>query len=215
MWTIGKTEHLECPEEFNRLLGDIYGLNRYGDALYRVIWGQSLTRRVSMISGGYEDQSIGGNLAAWLVQRWTPPEKWGSRSLFAMINKDPENGQVLFPYPEFGQYETVFNLGDGQLNYGIIHSLMPFLEEMAYLSQAQVEAYRDRQKELENKKDVDLIADRLMDSLPTRYGPTSYGRGGCRTSILDKKMAEIQQVWNRINPKKLKLRPKGMSVSSF
>jgi len=203
MWTVGLTERHETPEDFQQILTDIYGVTRYGDPIYRVIWGQSEFRRVSKPEGGYENQSIGGNLASWLVQRWVPPEKWGSRNLFSIINKDPANNQLLFPYPEFGSYETIHNLGPGQLNYGIFHSLMPFLEEISYLSEAEIKAYKERQKFLDNKKDVEMIADRLMDSLPTRYGPVSYGRGGCRTSVLTKKMDEIQQVWNRIDPRTL------------
>jgi hypothetical protein len=207
---MGPTERHECPADFQQILTDIYGVNRYGDPLYRVVWGQSEFRRVSKVDGGYENQSIGGNLAAWLIQRWTPPEKWGSRSLFNMVNKDPANNQVLFPYPEFGQYETIHNLGSGQLDYGIFHSLMPFLEEITYMSEAEIKAFKERQKQLENDRDVETITDRLMDALPTRYGPTSYGRGGCRTSVLDKKMAEIQQVWNSVDHKKLK-HVRGMS----
>ncbi|HEY5236602.1 MAG TPA: hypothetical protein VIJ14_10515 [Rhabdochlamydiaceae bacterium] len=203
MISIGLSERLECPQEWNDLLGDIFGVNWYGDNLYRVIWGQTDTIRVSKEKGGYEDQVAGGNLAAWLIQRWTPPEKWGTPTAFGIFNIDPANGQLLFPYPEYGLYETVHNLGSAPLDYGIIFSTIPFLEELSYLSQAELRAYKDRQKELENKADVEMITDRLMDALPTRYGPVSYGRGGCRTSVLTKKMDEIQQVWNRIDPRTL------------
>jgi hypothetical protein len=30
-------------------------------------------------------------------------------------------------------------------------------------------------------------------------GPVSYGQQGCRTSLLDRKMHAIQQVWNRLS----------------
>ena len=204
MVSIGLYERLECPEEFNELLRDTFGVNMFGDPIYRVLWGQTETMRVSRPEGGYQDQTLGGNLPAWLLQRWTPPEKWGTPQVFEYINKDPVNNQPLFPYPEFGIYETIHNLGQGVLDYGLFRTVFPMLEEIMYLSFAQLQAAKDRQKELENHREVEEITDRLMDALPTRYGPTSYGRAGCRTSVLDRKMAEIQQVWNRIDPKKLR-----------
>ena len=204
MWSCGKVERHTCPEDFQQLLSDIFGLNHFGDPLYRVVWGQTETLRVSKPEGGYEDQTVGGNVASWLIQKWTSPEKWGSRELFYYMNTDPANNQLLFPYPEFGEYQTIHNLGDGQLNYGIILHLMPFLVEILSLSQAQVDSYRERQKELKNRQEVEEIATRMMDTLPTRYGPVSYGRGGCCTSLLAKKEHDIQQVWNRVDPSKLK-----------
>lgn len=200
MWTCGKYERLTCPPEFQQLLTDIFGVNDFGDPLYRIVWGQTETLRVSKPEGGYKDQTVGGGLAAWLLQRWTSPAKWGSPAVFRMINVDPGNPtQLLFPYPEYGRYETVKNLGNRPLEYEIIHSTVPFLETISRLTDQEIQAYKDRQKELENKRDVEMIADRLMDSLPTRYGPTSYSRGGCRTALLDRKMHDIQTVWNKVN----------------
>lgn len=212
MVCIGQYERLECPEEFQQLLTDIFGVNVYGEPIFRIVWGQTQTIRVSIPSesGGYEDQTVGGNLAAWLLQRWMGPEKWGMPGLFNRTNVDPANGQPLFPYPEFGQYEIMHNLGAGDLDYGIINSAIPLLQEVLYMSDAQLQAAKDREKELKEKAQVEDITDRLLDSMPTRYGPTSYGRGGCKTSILDKKMHEIQQVWNRMDVNKLRNPVKGM-----
>ena len=206
MWLLGHNERLECPE-FNEQLTDTFGVNDFGDPLYRVIWGMCPIRRVSKPEGGYDDMS--SNIPSWLLQRWVSPAKWGSPQLFRIINPDPANGQLLFPYPEFGEYETVYNLGDRLLDYDIIHMLVPLLDAISKLTDAQVKAWNERQKELENKRDVEYITDRLMDSMPTRYGPVSYSRGGCRSSVLDRKMHEIQSVWNRIDPSKLP--PRGMS----
>jgi hypothetical protein len=204
MWTMGHFERLECPPEFQQLLTDIFGVNDFGDPMYRIVWGQTETIRVSKPEGGYTDQTCGGGLPAWILQRWVSPDKWGSPKFFKLINRDPANGQLLFPYPEYGQYEMLRNLGNAPLDYELIHSTIPFLQAFARLSDAERQAAKDRQKELDERADVEMITDRLMEALPTRYGPTSYGRGGCRTSILDKKMHEIQQVWNRVDPRKLR-----------
>lgn len=197
MVSIGKIERLETPEEWNQMLVDLFGVNWYGDPMYRIIWGQTDVLRVSSPEGGYHDQVVGGNAPVWLLQRWVSPDKWICPDIFEMINKDPENGQPLFPYPQFGSYETIHSMGKGALEYEVIRATIPFLEELLFLSDMQVKSYRERREELKNKQQVEEITDRLMDSLPTRYGPTSYGRGGCKTSILAKKEEEIQRVWNR------------------
>jgi hypothetical protein len=211
MWSWGKYVRQETPPEFQQLLTDTFGVNDYGEPLYRIIWGQDPqhVRRVSKPGGGYEDQVLGGNVAGWLLQRWMSPAKWGSPKLFALVNRDPANGQLLFPYPEFGEYETLKNLGGAPLDFEIVNQTVPFLEAVSRLTDMQMLAWKDRQKELESRRDIDMITDRLMDALPTRYGPVSYGRGGCRTSLLDRKMHQIQEVWNRVDLRTLA--PKGIS----
>jgi hypothetical protein len=210
-WHMGVYERLECPPEFNQLLEDIFGVDDFGEPLYRVVWGQTQTLRVSKPEGGYTDQTVGGGLASWLLQRKVHPAKWGGPKLFKLVNKDPANGQTLFPYPEYGQYETIQNIGNAPLDYELIHATVPFLEAISKLSQMQLDAWKERKRVADEQADVEMITDRLMDALPTRYGPTSYGRGGCRTSILDKRMDVIQQVWNRFTKSQLGKLPKGMS----
>lgn len=211
MWRLGNNERLECPPEFQQILTDIFGVNDFGCPRYRIIWGMQPVRRVSKPGGGYEDMSC--NTSAWLLQRWMHPAKWGNPALFKYINSDPANGQVMFPYPEFGEYELVCNLGDGALDYELIHATIPILEAVSRLTDVQIRAFKERQQALEDKASTDKIADMLHDSLPTRYGPVSYGRGGCRTSALEKKMGEIQAAWNRLDPRKLK-HVKGMQQVS-
>lgn len=189
--------YVETPEWIQEMLTSIFGVNDFGDPLYRIIWGMTPIRRVSKPEGGYEDRSC--NTPAWLLQRWMSPAKWGSPQLFDLINKDPANNQLLFPYPEFGTYEVLKNLGDKALDYEIIRSTVPFLQATSKLTNAQIRAYKDRQKAADERDDLNMITDRLMDALPTRYGPVSYGRGGCRTSVLDKKMEQIQSVWDRVS----------------
>lgn len=221
MWSLGKEERLVCPPEFQRILTSTFGVNVYGAPLYRIMWGQCDTTRVSNPYGGYEDYIMGGEPAAWLVQRWTPAEKWGTPEIFDIVCRDPVADQPLFEYPEYGKYETIFTLTikelkDGvlrvtpfPLDYSIIDEIIPFIDEAVQLSVAEQKAIVDRDKALKERAEIETITDRLMDALPTRYGPTSYGRPGCLTSVLDRKMHEIQQVWNR--HARTKLRPVGMS----
>ena len=188
---------VETPEWINQMLLDTFGVDDFGDPLYRVIWGMMPVRRVSKPEGGYEDRSC--NTPEWLLQRKMSPAKWGSPALFRLINKDPANNQLLFPYPEYGFWEIIKSLGDKPIDYEIMHSTIPFLEATSHLTNAQIRAYKDRQKAAEEKADVDMVADRLYDALPSRYGPVSYGRGGCRTSVLDKRMEQISRIWDQFS----------------
>ena len=202
----GNYERQEAPDWFNRELEDRFGVSVYGKPFYRVVWGQSTTLRVSQQNGGYTDQTVGGDLAAWLLQRLTAPEKWGTRDVFEIVNVDPANGQPMFEFPEFGMYETLFNLGSEDLGISILEQTIPFLESIREITWQQAKAAKERIKEIKNHAEVEEIADRLHDALPTRYGPTSYGRGGCKTSPLDKKEYELEQAWKRLpknfNPKR-------------
>src|SRR5271170_6934658 len=126
MWLVTKTRHLEPPVWVNKMLKEIFGVNDFGDAMFIVEWGMKPVRRISKINGGYEWQSP--KRQAWLLKRWVSPTKWGSPQLFALINKDPANGQLLFPYPEFGEYETVRELGDRPLDPELLRSTVPFLQ---------------------------------------------------------------------------------------
>jgi hypothetical protein len=208
MWTITKQRFLEPPDWVNEELLN-FGVNDWGEPYFRVVWGMSPVRRISKIHGGYEDQC--GNCPSWWLQRWIPPDKWGSPRLFRAVMGDPTNSQTLFPYPEFGEYESVKDLGNKPIDYALFQSTIPFLQHFLSLTDVQVKAYKERQKELENRAQVEEITDRLMDSLPTRYGPVSYSRGGCRTSLLDRKAHEIQKLWDRYDANAVKRLQKGFA----
>ena len=41
-----KSERIPEPTEINQALAQLYGYNRFGDPLYRLVWGQSETMQV-------------------------------------------------------------------------------------------------------------------------------------------------------------------------
>jgi hypothetical protein len=213
MVTIGLHERLICPPEYQAILTKRFGVNVYGKPIFRIIWGQTETLRVANPDGGYKDMSVGGNVAKWLVQQWRSPLKWGTRALFNIVNADFD-GRPLYEFPEFGMYETVTSLP--HLEYAIIDWIIPKLIQFAALSHQQIKAAKEWKKAVQEKAEVEVITDKLMDAMPTRYGPTSYGRGGCRTSVLDKKMAEISIEWQKQERaiRNRKLLPKGLSQAA-
>lgn len=104
------------------------GMNRFGEANYRVVWGGS---RLSWIGGRWTDRDAHGNVIReaielrqepkyvpvnrWHIERWLPPETYGSPEEWAIRTMEVENGiriPALGPYPTRGEYEHCFTLSD-------------------------------------------------------------------------------------------------------
>ena len=119
-------ESHEPPESLARRLANAGGLNRYGEANYRVVWG---CNRLAWIGGKFEDRGENGNLVRevvelrrepkyaavnrWHVERWVPPEAYGSPREWYEQTVERADGRsvpALGPYPERGEYEHCFML---------------------------------------------------------------------------------------------------------
>jgi hypothetical protein len=103
------------------------GLNRYGEPNYRAVWGWN---RLAWIGGRFEerDPATGSLLREvvelrqepkypavnrWHIERWLPPEAYGSPRLWYAQTSERENGvniPALGPYPSRGEYEHCFTL---------------------------------------------------------------------------------------------------------
>ena len=134
----------ETPESVARRLCLAGGVNRYGEANYRVVWGWN---RLGWIGGKFEDRDTAGNLLRevvelrrepkypqvnrWHVERWVPPEAYGSpRTWYAQTieRADGKSVAALGPYPERGEYEHCFAL---QGRRGEFVQLTPTITEYA------------------------------------------------------------------------------------
>jgi hypothetical protein len=116
-------ERHETPEEVARRLEAAGGQNRFGEPNYRVIWGWN---RLAWIAGKFEDRDAHGDLVVelrlepkypqvnrWHVERWVPPEVYGSPREWYAKTVESVNGMsvpALGPYPERGEYEHCFTL---------------------------------------------------------------------------------------------------------
>jgi len=104
------------------------GVNRYGEANYRAVWGWN---RLAWIGGKFEDRDERGDLRRevielrrepkyaavnrWHIERWMPPETYGSPRQWYAQTVERENGvsiPALGPYPYRGDYEHCFTLQD-------------------------------------------------------------------------------------------------------
>ena len=117
----------ETPETVTWRLKRSGGINRLGEANYRAVWGWN---RLAWIGGRFEerDPSTGSLLREvvelrqepkypgvnrWHIERWVPPEVYGSPLAWYAQTVEIENGRsipALGPYPSRGEYEHCFTL---------------------------------------------------------------------------------------------------------
>jgi hypothetical protein len=116
----------ETPESVVRRLLRAGGINRFGDPNYRALWGWN---RLAWIGGKFEDRDEHGVLLReriefreepkypavnrWHIERWVPPEAYGSPRTWYSQTIERENGisiPALGPYPSRGEYEHCFTL---------------------------------------------------------------------------------------------------------
>jgi len=117
----------DTPEAVARRLRSAGGINRFGEANYRAVWGWN---RLAWIGGKFEerDPSTGSLLREvvelrqepkypavnrWHIERWVPPEVYGSPRAWYAQTIEREKGisvPALGPYPSRGEYEHCFAL---------------------------------------------------------------------------------------------------------
>jgi hypothetical protein len=116
----------EAPASVQKRVARAGGLNRFGEPNFRVVWGGS---RLAWIGGRWCDRDAHGNvtretielrrapkyvpLDRWHVERWLPPESYGSPREWYEQTTETEDGiriPALGPYPSRGDYEHCFTL---------------------------------------------------------------------------------------------------------
>ena len=120
-------EKYEAPETVARVLRLAGGVNRFGEANYRAVWGWN---RLAWIGGKFEerDPATGAlmrevvelrrepkypQVNRWHIERWLPPEAYGSPRAWYAETVERANGEsvaALGPYPSRGDYEHCFTL---------------------------------------------------------------------------------------------------------
>ena len=116
----------EAPASVQARIRQSGGINRYGEPNFRVVWGGS---RLTWIGGRWTDRDAHGNvvreaielrqvpkylpLDRWHIERWSPPESYGSPETWREQTTETEDGvrvPALGPYPARGEYEHCFTL---------------------------------------------------------------------------------------------------------
>jgi hypothetical protein len=117
----------DTPETVAHRLERAGGANRFGEANYRAVWGWN---RLAWIGGKFEDRDPATAsllrevvelrqepkypaVNRWHIERWVPPEVYGSPRAWYAQTIERENGisiPALGPYPSRGEYEHCFTL---------------------------------------------------------------------------------------------------------
>jgi len=211
--SIGRHEEIQCPWEFQELLTSIFGVNPFGDPLFRIIWGQTETMDVASPHGtGYFKRYIGHGQPCWIIQRWRPPEIFGTPDLYYQLMADPTSGLPLAgEYPQFGMYETVTPLMTRSLNaetgelevktipldWEIIERAIPLLQKAEQMTEAERQAALDAIEAAENAAIVAKIAERLYEELPTFYGPVSHAQRRMKRGEMQQREEAIERKWKQ------------------
>lgn len=210
-------ETRKCPAEFQARITRMFGRNEFGDPHFKIVWGQSEFIRIGTTwrdkagneRRGYKDRyQVGGGPAAWVIMRWHAPFEYGSPA--AYYYNSLFEGMSICEYPWKGRYEPVHVLQskeyiNGQLviehfplSHLLIDAIIPMIQIYAALSVQEKEVARQAVKAAEEKEQTEFIADLLQEHAPRFWGPTvSYTRNGFKSSVLQKKMDQIQAVWDR------------------
>lgn len=206
----------KCPQVYQDRLTRAGGLNRYGGPNFKLAWGESETMRAGGIweqddgnyFRGYRDIAEDGR-PCWVLKQWKPPEVYGTPAMYFAENLDPNSGfQILGDYPWRGKYETIQplvwrGLVNGRmvvehmpLNSLILDMVVPIIIRCRDATWEQKKAAVKDMEERKNRDDVNEIEARRNDARMAFTGPVSYARQGCKTSLVDRKIYEMQKHFN-------------------
>jgi hypothetical protein len=213
----------QCPQEFQDRIDEVGGFNRYGNSNFLIVWGQGGEDACFYRSGGawhvdgepsftgYRDLLIAGGSPSWCLLQWEDAVVYGTPESYYISNYDEETGmQDLGEYPYQGKYKLLYTLSwrdmsQGQmkieampLNSFLIDTVIPIIMSAKDITWEKTKAAMQAQKEKDDKADLDMIEDVMRDSSLAFKGPVSYARQGCRTSIIDRKVEQMQQQWNKM-----------------
>lgn len=212
---VGK-ETRKCPAEFQDRLTRIFGSNQFGDPLFRIAWGQTETIRLGTLwtdragndRAGYRECYMQGGSPCWCILQWKSPKYFGNPDLYYIQNYDEPSGlSTCGEYPYRGRYIVLQALMNKEfiegkmvithfpLSHMLIDRIIPMMMVAHAMTKEEQRACRQYAEEQEHKNTVNEIAERMTDASPV-YGPVSYSKQGIRTSLLDRKMEQIQRAWN-------------------
>jgi len=219
-------EQYQCPEEFQERLNEVGGFNRYDEPNFILVWGQGGTQEALYRAGGiweinnqptfkgYRDLLIGGGTPSWCLLQWQDPIEYGTPELFYIQNYDSGTGlQTLGEYPYHGRYRLLYNLRwmertpEGKirfeampLNTFLINTIVPIIMAAKEITHEKTMAAMRDLKEKEEAEQLARIEDAIRDkALPFKGNPVSYGKQGCRTALVDKKIEQMLRYMNKIS----------------
>jgi hypothetical protein len=212
------------PEEFQERLTEIGGVNRYDEPNFILVWSQGGGPNSMYRAGGawnvdglpsfqgYRDLLVGGGVPCWALLQWHDAAEYGTPEMYYVQNLDYDTQlQTLGEFPYSGRYQMLYNLrwterrGNEMyfeampLNSYLLETVVPIIMAAKDISWEKTKAALLDIKEREDARDLAQIEDVMRaNALPFGGSPVSYGKQGCRTSLVDKKIEQMQRHWNTI-----------------
>lgn len=217
-----KYQQYSTPEEFQERLNEIGGMNKYDEPNFLLVWGQGGCDQATFRAGGYwdvegmpsvhgyRDLLLGGGTPSWCLLQWEDATVYGTPEMYYVQNYDNDSDlQTLGEYPYSGRYKVLYNLRwsgmvNGSLklesmplNSFLLNTILPIIIQTAKeISWEKTQAALKDIKEREDTEHLNRIEDCMRSSALAFKGPVSYTRQGCRTSLIDRKMEQMQRHWN-------------------
>lgn len=152
-----------------------------------------------------------GSPAAYYSSTWmSTGQKYFLNDRGVQTFDEPDGFYVTGEYPWRGRYEIVQPLMNREfvkgklvvetfpLSHLLIDLVIPLILAYQDLSLAERAAAQELAHEEEERKLTEEIADMLLDSMPKMQPHCFASRQGCHTALIDKKMEQIQRVWNAL-----------------
>ena len=177
----------DTPQAVAHRLARAGGINRFGEPNYRATWGWN---RLAWIGGKFEDRDEQGDLLRerielreepkypavnrWHIERWLPPEAYGSPRQWYAQTIERENGisiPALGPYPSRGDYEHCFTLEGPlgeflQLTPTVAEHIARAIEFSRGLSRAKTRAHLYDRAQRQEQRYESWAYDVLDDTVP-------------------------------------------------
>jgi hypothetical protein len=227
-WHLNGPERNLPPDEFQSRLTHVGGVNKYDEPCFKIGWAQTET----FVAGGvwsideryykgYRRLLAGSGEPCWTLFQWHPPEEYGSPESYYVFNYDETTAlQTLGEYPYQGRYEVVYNLRWNEIVAGKIsfHTLPlntrvfdVVAQIVALAKDISIEktraAYLAAREAEERAKTRDIERHLLDRSVPFAGGAVSFTRQGIRSTVIDRKMLEMQWRWNQLSRAAADFRP--------
>lgn len=219
---LGNRERLTAPAEYQEILTEKFGLNRFDQPNFKLVWGQTETQ-LAATGEGYREIPMCSNKPCWCVMKWFAPESWGTPETWYMENFDKETGLLLLgPYPERGKYVEILPLMNTEyvegrticeslpLNSLIMDMVVPLIVKAQNVCLRTIQNNRQEMEEAKERAISARIRDRLLDACPSYLGPVSYAGQTSKNSHIQKKIEEIEKQYANFSISGMRKIPKGI-----
>lgn len=193
----------KCPEWFQERLTRVGGTNKYGEPLFKLVWGETETMRDGgyFIKDGYlgyrDVLSLGGE-KCWALMMWEPPEKFGTPYRWYKDNTDETTGLVtLGQYPHHGRYRVIKKFIYRELvneewfttrmepTHFILDVMVPMIQDWNRRSNAE-RMVIVREEMAQEQKEADRILDDAMHGVRIRKNSPMVQK---RVELMEKYMS--------------------------